>query len=140
MSVGFYALGFRWFSLESTQVMSYAVACESNAHTSQCCRTSHPTRRARRLHTKPSSAKVCPDTLNRPEDSEDSQAWGCSHTLADDGFVWRRRARRLKSPANPTPTPPNAAEPPILPAAHAVSTQNRHQLSRVMIQRSLAYE
>jgi hypothetical protein len=25
MSVGFYPLGFRWFSLESTQVMSYAV-------------------------------------------------------------------------------------------------------------------
>ncbi|CAG8903884.1 unnamed protein product [Penicillium egyptiacum] len=38
----------------------------------------------------------CPDTLNRPEDSEDSQVWGCNpHTLSDDGFVWRRRARRV---------------------------------------------
>lgn len=34
----------------------------------------------------------------------------------------------LISPANPTPTPPNSAEPPILPVAHVVSTQTHHRL------------
>jgi hypothetical protein len=43
----------------------------------------------------PRPPPACPDTLNRPEDSEDSQGWCCSHTLSDDGSVWRRRARRV---------------------------------------------
>ncbi|CAG8296087.1 unnamed protein product [Penicillium nalgiovense] len=43
----------------------------------------------------PRPPPACPDTLNRPEYSEDSQGWGCSHTLSDDGFVWRRRAQRV---------------------------------------------
>ncbi|KAF3018773.1 hypothetical protein E8E15_008189 [Penicillium rubens] len=43
----------------------------------------------------PRPPPACPDTLNRPEDGEGSQGWGCSYTLGDDGFVWRRRARRV---------------------------------------------
>lgn len=38
----------------------------------------------------------CTDTLNRLEECDPSAVWGCyPHTFTDDGFVWKRRARRV---------------------------------------------
>jgi hypothetical protein len=46
----------------------------------------------------PRPSPSCPPTFNRREDCEDPSAFypGCyPYTLSDDGFVWRRRARRV---------------------------------------------
>ncbi|CDM30994.1 hypothetical protein DTO013E5_363 [Penicillium roqueforti] len=38
----------------------------------------------------------CPRTPNRAEDNEGVPVYGCyPHTFTDDGFVWKRRARRV---------------------------------------------